>query len=153
MSNFRPFLSPDAIDLSLCAMTVGDSAHNQAKANGITEKKDITIIHYYPEENENDKFLFWYGKSLNIFTKSNVEHYLIQFDLALRKWKEILLGDLPSSLDLTAISNFCTRGKFLFLKSRPQEGLRIICPVHIIRYRLYDMVTYHLNWNFWKTLI
>ena len=33
-----------------------------------------------------------------------------------------MLEDLPSSLDLAAISNFCTRGKFLFLKSRPEDG-------------------------------
>ena len=62
MNNLRPSLSPNAIDLSLCAMTVGDSAHNQAEATGITEKKGVTIIHYHSQESDNNKFLSWYGK-------------------------------------------------------------------------------------------
>ena len=120
MNNFLPSLSPDAIDLSLCAMVVGDSDHNQAEATGISEKQDTTIIHYHRQASDNDEFLSWYGKLKKTF------RLVRTFDSALRKWKEILLEDLPSSLDLAAISNFCTRGKFLFLKSRPQDGLRIV---------------------------
>ena len=43
-------------------MTVGDSAHNQAEATGITEKNGVTIIHYHSQESDNNKFLSWYGK-------------------------------------------------------------------------------------------
>ena len=62
MNNFLPSLSPDAIDLSLCAMVVGDSDHNQAEATGISEKKGTTIIHYHRQASDNDEFLSWYGK-------------------------------------------------------------------------------------------
>ena len=62
MNNFLPSLSPDAIDLSLCTMVVGDSAHNQAEDTGMTEKQDTTIIHYHRQASDNDEFLSWYGK-------------------------------------------------------------------------------------------
>ena len=54
--------SPDAIDLSLCATTVSESEHNQAEADGISEQMRISIIHYHRQENDNDKFLNWYGE-------------------------------------------------------------------------------------------
>ena len=46
MNNFLPSLSPDAIDLSLCAMVVGDSDHNQAEDTGMTEKQDQGVTSF-----------------------------------------------------------------------------------------------------------
>ena len=109
-------------------MNVEDSAHNQAEASGTTEKNGISILHYHPQENETDKFISWYGMCFNLRHTINsikTPSFKIHYS-ALRKWKEILLTDSPSSLDLAAISNFCTREKLLFLKSRPQEALRMI---------------------------
>ena len=67
MNNFECF-SPDAIDLSLCATTVSESDHNQAEAGGISEQMRISIIHYHRQENDNDKFLNWYGEYFSFST-------------------------------------------------------------------------------------
>ena len=58
--------SPDAIDLSLCATTVSESEHNQAEADGISEQMRISIIHYHRQENDNDKFLNWFGEYFSL---------------------------------------------------------------------------------------
>ena len=55
-------LSPDAIDLTLCQLTVGESEHNQAEDTGFSEQDDVTIIHYHQQANEENKFLYWHGR-------------------------------------------------------------------------------------------
>ena len=55
-------LSPNAIDLTLCQLTVGEAEHNQAEDTGFSEQGDVAIIHYHKQQNYNDKFLFWHGK-------------------------------------------------------------------------------------------
>ena len=55
-------LSPDAIDLTLCQLTVGESEHIQAEDTGFSEQGDYTIIHYHHQGNEENKYLYWHGR-------------------------------------------------------------------------------------------
>ena len=53
--------SPNAIDLTFCQSTVGESEHIQAEDTGFSEQGDVTIIHYHQQANEENKFLYWHG--------------------------------------------------------------------------------------------